>query len=311
MKYNLEKDLIKTYLAIEKPDEINNSLYSLDLKENKITLKSSDQENREFQYDKIFTNKDENSYIYEEICLNTVQEFIKGMSFTFVSFGETNNKKLEFLVGDMAKNYKNINYHGILVRLIDNLFKKKLDKAFDYSIKISNFLVYDNNLIDLTFYGTKKSEKFKINMDLFLSSGFKITTDSSIIDKMNKIKVNDPHEIIKYLHHLMIFLDKIGRDIFCRANICFLVYLVDDIHEKTISTLNFIILCGSENLYAEEIHKFKSKVLNIEKDKNVIDTTKISIETRYLFESIINCVSNNDFINGNKKKILITKKVKY
>ncbi len=112
------KDVIKTYLKIEKINERTNSIYSLDLTKNILSLNPPHDTKRVFEFDKIFTNKNENSYVYEVICLNTIKEFIKGMSFAFISFGETINNKIEFLIGDMVKNYKNFNNYGVFIRLL-------------------------------------------------------------------------------------------------------------------------------------------------------------------------------------------------
>ena len=299
--HNNDKDIIKTFLKIETTKETNSSLYSLDLSKNIFSLYSPEKIKQDFELDKIFTNKDENSYIYEIICLNTIKECIKGMSYTFISFGETINNKIEFLIGDMVNNYKNINYYGIFIRLLENLLNKKNAKEFEYSIKFSNFLIFDNNLIDLTFFGNTKKEEYEIDTDLFLSNSFKIKNDSNIINNMNKINVNNINEIIKYLHHIMKFLYKLDKNIYSKSNICFMIYLVNEQVGKTVSTINFISLCGSENLYAEQIQILNNKKNNSnDKSKNVLEATKFSIETRFTFDSIINCLVNNNYIYYNK-----------
>ena len=298
---NNDNDIIKTFLKIETTKETNSSsLYSLDLSKNIFSLYSPEKMKQDFEFDKIFTNNDENSYIYEIICLNTIKECIKGMSYAFISFGETINNKIEFLIGDMVNNYKNINYYGIFIRLLENLLNKKNAKEFEYSIKFSNFLIIDNNLIDLTFFGNKKKEEYEIDTDLFLSNGFKIKNDSNIINNMNKINVNNINEIIKYLYHIMKFLYKLDKNIYSKSNICFMIYLVNDQVGKTVSTINFISLCGSENLYADQIKILNNKKNNNDKNKNIIEGTKSSIETRFTFDSIINCLANNNYIVYNK-----------
>ena len=248
-------DLIKTFLNIIPIKEPNNSLYSLDLSKNIISLYSPEKNKQDFELDKIFTNKDENSYIYETICLNTVKECIKGISYSFISFGETINNKIEFLIGDVVKNYKNINYYCIFIWFLDNLLKKKDSKEFDYTIKFSNFLILDNNLIDLTHYGNKKKENYEIDINTFLSNAFIIKNDSNIINNMNKINITIINDMIKYLHHTIDFLYKLDRNIYSKSNICFIIYLINETTNKTISTISFISLSGSENLYADQIKR--------------------------------------------------------
>ena len=301
---NNNNDIIKTFLKIESSKESNNSLYSIDLQNNIFSLYSQGQNRQDFELDRIFTNKDENSYIYEIICLNTIKECIKGMSYSFISFGETINNKIEFLIGDLVNNYKNINYYGIFIRLLDNLTNKKNLKEFDYTIKFSNFLIFDNNLIDLTYFGNKKKEEYEIDTNLFLSNALKIKIDSNIINKMNKINVSNINEIIKYLRSIMEFLYKLDKNVYSKSNICFIIYLINEQLNKTISTISFISLCGSEHLYAEEIQKLSNKTNNNnDKDKKVIEATKSSLEIRFTFDSVINCVANNNYIkNKNEEK---------
>ena len=301
---NNNNDIIKTYLKIEPTKKSNNSLYSIDLKNNIFSLFSLEQNKQDFELDKIFTNKDENSYIYEIICLNTIKECIKGTSYSFISFGETINNKMEFLIGDLVNNYKNINYYGIFIRLLDNLINKKNDKEFDYSIKFSNFLIFENNLIDLTYFGNKKKDEYDIDTNLFLSNALKIKNDSNILKNMNKINVSNINEIIKYLRGIMEFIYKLERNVYSKSNICFIIYLINEHLNKTISTISFISLCGSEHLYAEEIQKLTNKNNNgNDKDKKVIEATKSSIEIRFIFDSVINCVANNNYIkNKNEEK---------
>ena len=136
------------------------------------------------------------------ICLNTIKEYIKGMPYSFISFGETINNKMEFLIGNLVNNYININYYGIFIRILDNLINKKNNKEFDYSKKFSNFLVLDNYLIDLTYFGNKKKEEYEIDTNLFLSNALKIKNDSNLINNMNKIKIDNINEIIKYLRDI-------------------------------------------------------------------------------------------------------------
>ena len=292
----INNDIIKTFLKINEKNQSKNSLYSIDSSKNIFTLYSQDKNKQDFELDKIFTNTDENSYIYEIICLNTIKECIKGTSYSFISFGETINKKLEFLIGDLVNNYKNINYYGIFIRFLENLLLKKNEKEFDFSIKFSNFLIYENNLVDLTYFGNKKKEEYGIDTNLFLSNAFKIKNDLNIINNTNKININNINEIIKYLRYILEFLYKLEKNVYSKSNICFIIYLINEPLNKKVSTASFISLCGSEHLYAEDIQNVINKNNINEKEKKGMEATKSSIETRFTFDSIINCVENNNYI---------------
>ena len=100
------------------------------------------------------------------------------------------------------------------------------------------------------------------------------------------------------------FLYKVDKNVYSKSNICFIIYLINEHLNKTVSIISFISLCGSEHLYAEEIQKLKNKNNNNDdKDKKVIEAIKSSIEIRFTFDSIINCVENNNYIkNKNEEK---------
>ena len=129
---NDDEDRIKTFLKIENSNIPYNKLYTLDLPNNLITLYSPKKEKYEFEFDKIFLEKDENSYIYEIFCLNTIKDCLDGISYSFISFGETPNKKYQFLIGDLIENDKNINSYGVFIRFIDNLLQQKKSKNLDF-----------------------------------------------------------------------------------------------------------------------------------------------------------------------------------
>ena len=295
-------DLIKTFLNIIPLKEPNNSLYSIDLSKNIFSLYSPEKIRKDFELDKIFTNKDENSYIFETICTNNVKECIEGTSFSYIIYGETINNKIEFLTGNLVNNSTNINNYGIFIRFLDNLLIKKDLKEFNYSIKFSNFIIFDNNLIDLTYFGNTIKEKYEIDINLLLSKAYKIKNDSNIINNMNKVNVTNINDIIKYLYNIMELLYKLDRYIYSKFNICFIIYLIDETTNKTISTISFISLSGSEHLYVgqnkKKIIKDKSKNNNDE-----IEATKSSIEIRFNFDSILKCIENNNYIKSNIKNI--------
>ena len=286
-----DNDLIKTFLKIEKTEDDVNNLFCLDKKNKIFSLISLDGKKTDFELNKIFNNDDENSYIYEMICQNCIEEYIKGINFCFISYGETVNNKFEFLIGNVMTNYLNINNYGIFLRFLNELLTKKNKKEFDYSIKISNFLVCEDNLLDLTYFGGKNEKDYEIDINLFLSNAHKISKDNNIINKMNKINLFKFNDILQYIHYIHIFLSKLKKDkIYNKSNICFIIYLCKEKTKEIISTTSFIILLGSENLFK----KSKDKKINTENNINnnqLIQSAKISIEASNIFNSIINSIT--------------------
>ena len=165
-------EFIKTFLKIEKSEEKENTSYSIDKNHQLFSFYSFDGNKSDFEMDKIFIDKDDKSFIYEIMCQNCIKDFIKGINFCFISFGETTNYKFECLIGNVKSNCTNKNNYGILLRFLDELLIKKKEKEFDYTIKFSNFLIFQNNLIDLTYFGAKSKKNYEIDVNIFLSNGF-------------------------------------------------------------------------------------------------------------------------------------------
>ena len=297
-------EYIKTFLKIEKTEENAQALFSVDKNHKIFSLYSSENKKLDFEYDKIFIDTDENPYIYKIISQNCVEEFIKGTNYCFISYGESVNKKFETLVGDIKENYSNNSDYGILVRFMDELLIKMNEIENYNSIKFSNFMILENNLIDLTYFGGKNKKGYEIDSNILLSNAYQINSDSNIINKMNIINVDKFNDLIKYLHHIHKFLSKLNKEnIYNKSNICFIIYLFDKISNKIISTMSFIILLGSENLYGKSTIKINNDI-NLNNNNKSIKAAKSSIETRYIFNSIINSISNNIYINkmNNKQK---------
>ena len=298
-------DYIKTFLKIEKTEENSHSIFSLDKNHQIFSFYSLDNKKLDFEYDKIFIDKDENSYIYEIISENCLQECIKGINYCFISFGETVNKKFETLVGDVKENDITINDYGILIRFLNDLLIKIKEKEGSYTLKFSNFMIYENNLIDLTILGDKNKKGYKVDSNILLSNSLKINNDLHIINKMSKINLYKFNDILKYLHYIHKFLSKLNEEkIYNKSNICFIIYLFDALSNKIISTVSFIILLGSENLYGKSKMIVNNGVNKLNNSKS-IKSAKSSIEARYIFNSVINCISNNININQSNNKLKI------
>ena len=111
MKNNIDNypdNAIKSFLRIETPKIKDIPFYEIDTSKNLITLynpsdkKPSDRSST-FELDKIFTNENENSYIFEEICLNTIKDCLEGFSYSFISYGEISSKKIDVLIGNIDR----------------------------------------------------------------------------------------------------------------------------------------------------------------------------------------------------------------
>ena len=311
---NYPEDAIKSFLRIETPQIKDKTYYEINPQKTIISLydpfdkKPSDKASN-FELDKIFTSENENSYIYEEICLNTVKDALEGISYSFILYGETSKHKLGAIIGNLEDCYTNINHRGIYPRLLDNLLKKikkKENKSKKYCILASYYLIYNNNLIDLSDLNNIDLSSLTIN-DLF-NKAFIIKNETDIINKINKIKIEKYEDSLLTLNNIISFLIQIERktneNIYSRSHICISLYITNRQNNNinNISTINFVILNGSEYLYSGKTQKLKSqnqKDINI--NKSLVEASKYTLETQYTYETIYNCMKSIKCLNTLKE----------
>ena len=315
------EDAVKSFLKIETPKVTDTLYYEVNSSNNIISLfdpikKEPSDKSLNFEVDKIFTSENENSYIYEEICLNTIKETLEGISYSFISYGETSSNKLDLLIGNLEEDCSNINHHGIYPRLLNNLIKKiklKEYKSKKLSISLSYFLVYDNNLIDLSKFNNIVLTN--CNRDDLFNKAYIIKNETDIINKIDKIKIEKVEESLLFLKKVISFLKKLEKDshehLYSRSHICIVIYLTSkkDNNINTISTISFILLNGSEHLYSGKTQKLISQSQNEPNiNKSLVDAAKYTLETQFTYETIYNCIKSlkcldkNENINKNDKK---------
>ena len=315
------EDAVKSFLKIETPKVTDTLYYEVNSSKNIISLfdpikKEPSDKSLNFEVDKIFTSENENSYIYEEICLNTIKETLEGISYSFISYGETSSNKLDLLIGNLEEDCSNINHHGIYPRLLNNLIKKiklKEYKSKKLSISLSYFLVYDNNLIDLSKFNNIVLTN--CNRDDLFNKAYIIKNETDIINKIDKIKIEKVEESLLFLKKVISFLKKLEKDshehLYSRSHICIVIYLTSkkDNNINTISTISFILLNGSEHLYSGKTQKLISQSQNEPNiNKSLVDAAKYTLETQFTYETIYNCIKSlkcldkNENTNKNDKK---------
>ena len=201
---------IKSFIKLEFSEIQKKDIYEIDKSKKYITiynLETKDdiieKKSYNFEFDKIFTNNDSNSYIYEEICLNCIKQSFEGISFNFISFGETNSNKFNLLFGKIKEDYNNINNHGIFIRYLKDLFDK--NKKYNYNIKLSSLLIYEDILLDLfniIDINNNKNNKENLDFNDFIKNSIKIEKDINIINKITKSEYynDDINKIIIFLH---------------------------------------------------------------------------------------------------------------
>ena len=295
---NKDDDKIKAFIKLEYSELKKKDIYEVDESKKFITIynldpteKSKEKKSYPFEFNKIFMDNDTNSYIYEEICLNCIKQLFEGISFSFISFGESKNDKFNLLIGKIDEDYNNINNHGLFIRYLKDLIHK--NKKYNYNIKLTSIIIYEDKIIDLYDLFNKNKNNFN-----FLKKGINIGKDMNIINKMNKFDIvndDDINKIILFLHDLINSLLKLKNNnnndfLYSLSNICFIIYL-EDKSKNLISTSTFLLLNGCEHLYELKNKKSKKK-----EEKSISKLVKDSLNIQITYDGIINCIKSNKYI---------------
>ena len=295
---NKDDDKIKAFIKLEYSELKKKDIYEVDKSKKFITIynldpteKSKEKKSYPFEFNKIFMDNDTNSYIYEEICLNCIKQLFEGISFSFISFGESKNDKFNLLFGKIDEDYNNINNHGLFIRYLKDLIHK--NKKYNYNIKLTSIIIYEDKIIDLYELFNKNKNNFN-----FLKKGINIGKDMNIINKMNKFDISnddDINKIILFLHDLINSLLKLKNNnnndfLYSLSNICFIIYL-EDKSKNLISTSTFLLLNGCEHLYELKSEKSKKK-----EEKSISKSVKDSLNIQITYDGIINCIKSNKYI---------------
>ena len=319
MDDNYPLNAIKSFLRIENPKIKDTPFYEINSSQNIITLynpseKKYSEKSSKFELDKIFTSDNENSYIFEEICLNAIKECLEGFSYSFISYGETASKKIDVLIGNVNDSVTNINNRGIFPRLLESLLMKINTDEKKYNLLMSFFMVYGNNLVD--FSALKDIDTNNISRVDIFSKYFIIKNETDIIKKITKIKIENTEDNLSFINKVIFNLSKIEKEtkekIFSTAHICLILHLSEKRNNeiKNISNISFIILNGSEYLYSSGAKKLKIKDNENNNSKSLktkkVEGAKNTLETQFTFETIFNCIKSVKCLNikkfGNQKE---------
>ena len=295
----LKNNFIKTYLHIHNPTVQDKPYYKLDLSKNILyfhnQMNLSDSENDGiFEFDKIFTNeKNNNSDIYNNICPKMINELYEGKSYCLISYGNTMSDKFKLLIGD-------INNKGILFQTFDEVINTNNTKE-NININFSYFGLYNDKIIDLSLINNEKillNNNNEFEED-FMKNSFEVNKNYDI-NNLNKINIsNNSEEITDKIDKLFSYLIKIERNskyhIYTTSHFCFIIYLTDLTNNKIISSLTFILLNGSELLNK-----------NILSRKSEVSSSLKSVESQYIYNSIIYSISCNKIFNNKKNHNNIT-----
>ena len=272
---------IKIFLKIKSSNK--NQFYSIENNTLKISNpKLKNNSNEKFEFDKIFTDKNENSYIYEEIVRNSMKETLSGNNCSFISYGTSKNENKEIIFG---KNdcYQNINNRGIFPRFLENIISKISTNKNLYNNLIINlsFLMFnDNKLIDLSnFFGLDPKKISSISLNDILNK-YLIDINKNIIIK--KVPCENYKDILYFLTKLFDKFQSLeiqNTQFFNNSHYAFLININDN-NGKLISKINFIILGSNNNpnqYYKTELNKIKEDIISIINNKENNNKTQSNL----------------------------------
>ena len=278
-EYEESEDRIRVYLKV-KPSMASDKIFYNVSKDKKVlslldNLTLDDpKKSKKIEIDKIFSHKDENSYIYEEVMLNCVNNSLDGENFSFISYGDSNSDKHHIIIGT-PDCYDNINNRGVFPRLLES-YINKIDSneilSDTISLNLSYIMINNNNLIDLTqLMGRENKALEKITRDELIkkySKEIKIDEHNynnylRTIKKTPVEKANDSLFFLLQILNLFYKLEASSNHFLSWSYFIILLYVTDN-NGKIVSTLSFIIMPGNEIMLHKNVRR-KSFIGMVEK----------------------------------------------
>ena len=317
-EYEVENERIKVYLKI-KPSLASDKIFYNVSKDKKIlslldNLTLDDhKKSKKVEVDKIFTNKDENSYIYEEIMRNCVKNSLNGDNYTFISYGDSYSDKHHLIIGT-PDCYENINNRGIFPRLLES-YINKIDSneilSDTISLNLSYIMINENNLIDLTqLMGIENKSLEKLSKEDYLrkyAKEFKIDeknnmSNQNLLKSIKKTPVEKANDSLFFVLQILNLLNKLeaSNNHFLTWSYFIIILYVTDNNGKTVSTISFIILPGNEILLLR--HRRKSISGNERRDSISLALRSNALECFNAIEDILKNLEIKSEDNKTDKK---------
>ena len=315
MKINQEES-IKIYLRVKAPKIINKPYYDINYNKNIFLLhndkskKGNNKPTFEIKFDKIFNDEHKNSFLYNQICSEVIKDCLNGLSFCFISHGETISDKLITLIGDITNESNEDKYKGIFPRILSDLNtyinkneKNKTD--LDLFLNFSFLCVNNNKLIDLNNFIGKDISNFK--GDNYLKEGKKIQGDKNLINYIKKLPINNIKKTLSFIFNNISLFIKLENEnnvhFYSTSHLVIILYITNKKGEN-ISSITFILLNGSEKInLIENIINLKRNIdynsIVPEKKKKSVSACKCAIITQNTYNSIIYLIKQNKKINMN------------
>ena len=169
-----------------------------------------------YDLDRVFAERDEYSYIYENIANECLLDVLTKTNYGFISYGETTSEKHSILFGEYDC-HKNAATRGVFPRLLEQLVARD-----GVSVYVSTMAVISNKLIDVA----ANAKEHKTNMSMaseenvnnireifnsILQSAYDVVQKPEIVNKVQKVKVDSADSIKTYVHYCNTFFSFIDQ----------------------------------------------------------------------------------------------------
>ena len=296
---------IKTFLKVDSPNYIDKPYYSINKNRKILTLfdkvlKAPSDSSTEFEEDKIFTESDENSYIYEEICLNTIKNALNGISHFFIFYGDTGSSKFNLSIGDIREDKTNYNKYGIILRFIDNILKEVNNEENDIKLEISYFMLNGSDIYDLCKLKNKNIDINTFSLNELNKYKYTIKNEENVLKEIQKLQLEKMKIELNFFSKILNLLYKLESSgtsrILSRSHFGITIYIINKESQKN-SLVTFLILNGCEYLYSGRNKEFQISSSNGNRKSNdesihhnIAEGAKISLEIQYTYETLLNFI---------------------
>ena len=259
----------------------------------------------EYELDKVFSEFDEYSYIYENIANECVSDAINRTNYGFISYGEASSEKHSLIFGGHDC-HKNLNTRGLFPRLLEHLLVKN-----GIVVYTSVCAVVANKLIDVAWHAKEMKEQIRALsdnnnhnkhkelvievFDALLSTSCEVNRKKDAMAKMQRTKIENMEQTKTYLHNcnaLFSFIEQhhhnataTGNDaasaLCSSAHYVYVIY-IDDNKGQNISYITICELASNDNSVIANNAK-----QHLSQDNNVSTLESLTKAIRYIKKSYL------------------------
>lgn len=207
---------------------------------------------KSYYYDDVFSEDSTQIEVYREVVAPLIDQVLKGYNCTVFAYGQTGTGKTYTMEGeqsDKETDWENDPLSGIIPRSFQQLFETLEEQKEDYTVRVSFFELYNEDLYDL-LSGEEDTQKLKIYEDVNRKG-------SVIIGNSEELTVTNKNEIYQILRKGSTKRQKASTLLNAcssRSHTIFTITVhikdssIDGEELVKVGKLNLVDLAGSENI---------------------------------------------------------------